>query len=434
MPVLRRRDHVLPRGRDREAGAGLGRLRRSRASSRPRSARVLEGDEPSGGSPAGGSRSSSASPGPPPDETFWAIRRCSRRVARERPLLARVRRHPLGGTDLPRSRSSTSLIGHAMSRSSSCASRGPSCSIDRPSWGGGKWNATTIALEPLLEPRLPQALIANLLGAAELAPAVTRADPRGRRRQSAVRRGAAPDADRRRAPRPVERRLGLRPSDLATLAFPQRSARSWPRGLDRSRRRRACRHRASLGDRQGLLRRCRARSSPPDGRPGRLRATYLGARAARSSSVRSGPRSPARTRSVFRHLLIRDAAYAGIPKELRAQLHEPFAGLRSKRVAGDRVEEQEEIIGYHLEQALRLRAVARARRRCRRRARTRAADHLAAAGRRSFARGDAARRTSASGARQTSFLPDDRAPRCLLSEAGARFRGAGAFEAGHSRC
>ena len=41
----------------------------------------------------------------------------------------------------------------------------------------------------------------------------------------------------------------------------------------------------------------------------------------------------------FRHLLIRDAAYEAIPKELRAELHERFADWLEK-IASDRIEEQ----------------------------------------------------------------------------------------------
>ena len=48
----------------------------------------------------------------------------------------------------------------------------------------------------------------------------------------------------------------------------------------------------------------------------------------------------------FRHILIRDAAYQRISKELRSQLHERFA----KRLDG-RSEEFHELVGYHLKQA-----------------------------------------------------------------------------------
>jgi class 3 adenylate cyclase/tetratricopeptide (TPR) repeat protein len=47
----------------------------------------------------------------------------------------------------------------------------------------------------------------------------------------------------------------------------------------------------------------------------------------------------------FRHALIRDATYAAIPKSMRADLHERFAGWFEARGGED------ELVGYHLEQA-----------------------------------------------------------------------------------
>jgi class 3 adenylate cyclase/tetratricopeptide (TPR) repeat protein len=55
----------------------------------------------------------------------------------------------------------------------------------------------------------------------------------------------------------------------------------------------------------------------------------------------------------FRHLLIRDAAYEGLPKSARAELHERFADWLGER-AEDLIE-FDEIAGYHLEQAYRYR-------------------------------------------------------------------------------
>ena len=57
----------------------------------------------------------------------------------------------------------------------------------------------------------------------------------------------------------------------------------------------------------------------------------------------------------FHHILIQEAAYRGTPKLDRALLHEIFAGW-AERVAGDRMLEFEEVIGYHLEQAHRYRS------------------------------------------------------------------------------
>jgi class 3 adenylate cyclase/tetratricopeptide (TPR) repeat protein len=55
----------------------------------------------------------------------------------------------------------------------------------------------------------------------------------------------------------------------------------------------------------------------------------------------------------FRHILIRDAAYGALPKELRADLHARFADWLDDEV--EPTLELDEIVGYHLEQAFRLR-------------------------------------------------------------------------------
>ena len=56
----------------------------------------------------------------------------------------------------------------------------------------------------------------------------------------------------------------------------------------------------------------------------------------------------------FRHLLIRDAAYAALPKAVRAELHERFADWLQASLS-DRLGEYEEIVAYHLEEAHRYR-------------------------------------------------------------------------------
>jgi DNA-binding SARP family transcriptional activator len=56
----------------------------------------------------------------------------------------------------------------------------------------------------------------------------------------------------------------------------------------------------------------------------------------------------------FRHLMIRDAAYDSIPKTTRAELHERFARWLEQKT-GERMTGYEEIVGYHLEQAVRYR-------------------------------------------------------------------------------
>jgi tetratricopeptide (TPR) repeat protein len=89
----------------------------------------------------------------------------------------------------------------------------------------------------------------------------------------------------------------------------------------------------------------------------------------------------------FRHLLLRDAAYDAIPKQTRAELHELFA-VWVERIAGPRLRELEEIVGYHLEQAWRYRVELGIVDRPDQRLATAAARRLGAAGRRALGRGD----------------------------------------------
>jgi class 3 adenylate cyclase/tetratricopeptide (TPR) repeat protein len=108
----------------------------------------------------------------------------------------------------------------------------------------------------------------------------------------------------------------------------------------------------------------------------------------RKELIRPGPSEPTEEDAFsFTHILIRDAAYSGIPKSTRAELHERFADWIENRRLG-RAGEYEEILGYHLEQAyLSLTQLGRVNARGEALAR-RAAVPLASAGRRAFARGD----------------------------------------------
>jgi class 3 adenylate cyclase/tetratricopeptide (TPR) repeat protein len=84
----------------------------------------------------------------------------------------------------------------------------------------------------------------------------------------------------------------------------------------------------------------------------------------------------------FRHALIRDAAYAGIPKRMRADLHERFAAWVELH------ERRDEIVGYHLEHAYRYREELDALDDQTRSLGARAGELLAAAGSRALARDD----------------------------------------------
>jgi class 3 adenylate cyclase len=88
----------------------------------------------------------------------------------------------------------------------------------------------------------------------------------------------------------------------------------------------------------------------------------------------------------FRHLLIRDAAYAGLSKASRAELHERFASWLEEHAAD--LAELEEIAGYHLEQAYRYHTELAPSNDSVRRLGERAAERLLEAGRRASSRWD----------------------------------------------
>jgi class 3 adenylate cyclase/tetratricopeptide (TPR) repeat protein len=131
-----------------------------------------------------------------------------------------------------------------------------------------------------------------------------------------------------------------------------------------------------------------------------VRRDFLSARPGREDNYR------------FRHVLIRDAAYAGIPKELRAQLHERFAGLAERTQSG-RAGEIDEIIGYHLEQAFLYRKALGPLSDDDRVLAGRARELLTAAGRRAMERGDSPAAANLLG-RALALTPDDVEERLVL--------------------
>ncbi len=107
----------------------------------------------------------------------------------------------------------------------------------------------------------------------------------------------------------------------------------------------------------------------------------------------------------FRHILIRDAVYESALKQFRAELHERFADWL-EGAARDRSREYEEIIGYHLERAFRLRAELGAIRDVELALAGRAGTHLGHAGRRALELVDMPAATNLLG-RAVELLPDD---------------------------
>jgi predicted ATPase/class 3 adenylate cyclase len=221
----------------------------------------------------------------------------------------------------------------------------------RPSWGGGKLNATSILLEPL-GTRDSERLMANLLGQAEAeaelgARVVEAAEgnplfieemismliDEGILQLKDGRWQATSAISDISTPPTVQALLATR---LELLAPSEREVAARAAVIGRVFWREAASDLMSEEDRpqvaDALMALIRKEIIRPD------RSSFQGQDAFR-----------------FRHALIRDAAYSALPKESRGELHERFASWL-ERVAANRLVEFEEILGYHYEQAYRYRA------------------------------------------------------------------------------
>jgi class 3 adenylate cyclase/tetratricopeptide (TPR) repeat protein len=129
----------------------------------------------------------------------------------------------------------------------------------------------------------------------------------------------------------------------------------------------------------------------------------------------------------FRHLLIRDAAYEGLSKESRADLHARFADWLED-VGRDRLAEYAEIVGWHLEQAHRyLSELGPPGERGSQLAR-RAAYHLAAAGWTASARGDVSAGVTLRSRALALMRADDARRPQLLADLGDALLWSGRFD------
>ena len=316
------------------------------------------------------------------EETFWAVRKLLEAHARERPLVIVFDDVHWGEPTF------LDLVEHIadLSRDAPiflvCLAR-PDLLDARPGWSGGKFNATSVLLEPLGEEDSAE-LIANLLGRAELEPEV-------RTRVTEAAEGN---------PLFVEEMLGmliddgllerqnghwLASGDLASVAVPPTIQALLSARLDRLEpSERAVVERASI---EGKV---FHRGAVAELAPTEVRNDVGGHL---QSLVRKELLRPDQSAFVgddafrFRHLLIRDAAYEAMPKELRSELHERFASWL-ERVAGDRVLEYEEILGFHLEQAYRYRLELSPPDDAARDVGAKAAERLGSAGERALSRSD----------------------------------------------
>ena len=198
----------------------------------------------------------------------------------------------------------------------------------RPSWGGGKWNATTVLLEPLDAGETEQLL--SELGEVppELHERIVQAaegNPLFLEEMLALVRDSG--SDRLEVPPTIQALLAARldqlnPAERAVLERGSIEGRVFHRGAV-----------AALADGEGQV-------------DQRLLSLV------RKELVRPDrPQLPEEDAYRFRHLLIRDAAYDALPKSVRADLHRRFAAWLETR--GRELVELDEILGHHLEQAAR---------------------------------------------------------------------------------
>ncbi|MDQ4005840.1 MAG: AAA family ATPase, partial [Actinomycetota bacterium] len=314
-------------------------------------------------------------------ETFWAVRRLFETMAEREPLAVVFDDIHWGEATF------LDLIEYLAGWSSGapililCLAR-PELVESRPAWAAAITDATTIHLERLTEED-SERLIENLLG-----PAPLDEDVRARIRHAAegnplfveeiLRMLVDDDLLRRDDGRWVAA------GDLSSIAIPPTINALLSARLERlSREERAVIQRASVVGKTFWWGAVAELSPSPEQEAvgGHLQALV------RKELVR-----PDRSRFVgedafrFSHILIRDAAYAGTTKELRAELHERFADWLERRVA-DR-QEFEEIIGYHLEEAFRYRTELGLDGEGLPRLAARAAERLASAGERALKRVD----------------------------------------------
>jgi len=223
----------------------------------------------------------------------------------------------------------------------------------RPGWGGGRPNATTILLEPL-DSDACAILIENLLGSADV-------DPQAMHRVPEIAEGN---------PLFIEELIAMLIDDDLLV----QSAGSWVAKTDLSAvpipptisALLAARLERIEGEDRALLGLASVigpvfsqdalRALAPEGLRPRV-GTKLAA-LARNELIRPDPSDPSgEDRFGFRHALIRDAAYGALPQRERAALHERLADwLEGAGGDQDRPGDASDAIAYHLEQACRYRA------------------------------------------------------------------------------
>jgi class 3 adenylate cyclase len=204
----------------------------------------------------------------------------------------------------------------------------------RPTWAGGKLNATTVLLEPLTGAETDE-LIVRLLGESALAEPL-----RARIRESAEGNPLFVEQMLAMVAEAGNGEVVVPPTIQALLAARLDQLEPSERGvLERGAVEGKIFHRGGV---EAL--------APEESDV----ATKLMALVRKELVRPDRTQLPGDDAFRFRHLLIRDAAYDGLPKTARAELHERFAEWLEEH--GTDLVELDEILGFHLEQAQRYRA------------------------------------------------------------------------------
>jgi class 3 adenylate cyclase/tetratricopeptide (TPR) repeat protein len=312
-----------------------------------------------------------------PEEASWAVRRLFEALARDRPLIVVFDDIQWGEPSF------LELVEHIadLSRDAPilllCMAR-PELLDANPGWGGGKFNATSVLLEPLDE-RESRELLDNLLGERELAMIRERVAEAAEGNPLFVEEMLAMLID----DGILERRNGgwTAMGDVESISVPASIQALLSARLERL----AEPERAVVG--------CAAIEGKVfhHGAVASLFGDEVGAHLqalVRKELVRPEATDlPGEEAFRFRHLLIRDAAYESMPKERRADLHAQFADW-FERAVGERGAEYDEVLGYHLERAYRYRTELGPPDEHARSLAARAGEHLGSAGERAFGRGD----------------------------------------------
>jgi class 3 adenylate cyclase/tetratricopeptide (TPR) repeat protein len=347
-----------------------------------------------------------------PEEAFWAMRKVLEALARRQALVLVIDdlqwAQPTFADFLEHVASwarAASLLLLVMAR--------PELRDTRPGWGTDNPNATSVLLEPLADAEAA-GLLGHLLGTARLSSAasarildVAEGNPLFVEEVVAmlIDDGVLAPGD------------GHVPLDLSAIAVPPTIQALLAARLDRlDATERAVIEAAAIEGKEFVGERVAALVA--DGASESIGAPL--AALVRKDLIRPLPPG---TTFRFHHQLIRDAAYEGMSKELRADLHERFAdGLTSGQST---VGGLDELVGYHLERAVRLRRELGEAEAATAELATRASASLATAGRRAAQRDDPAA-ASALLERAIALVESDDAARGGLLPA----LGSSLFEAG----